>query len=142
MIGPPALLNEARGFGDYGNAVESRGPSTGPSYAVERNDYHHEPLWRSTGARWCQLRPGDTNASPQMAGPHQGFLLMVYALNSDSDKMNAEKLVNLLCQCGNVVKIKFLKNEGRCSVKKRNTRTTRSSSRQRCSTAGSRSRRP
>ncbi|KAG0410383.1 hypothetical protein HPB47_012493 [Ixodes persulcatus] len=51
---------------------------------------------------------------PQAVGPHQGSLLMVYGLNSN--KMNAEKLFNLQCLYGNVVKITFLKNKNGCAT--------------------------
>ncbi|KAL3216222.1 hypothetical protein MRX96_006417 [Rhipicephalus microplus] len=57
---------------------------------------------------------GGANASPQAAGPHQGSVLMVYGLNSE--KMNAEKLFNLLCLYGNVVRIKFLKSKDGCAM--------------------------
>ncbi|KAH6926840.1 hypothetical protein HPB50_022566 [Hyalomma asiaticum] len=57
---------------------------------------------------------GAANASPQAAGPHQGSVLMVYGLNSE--KMNADKLFNLLCLYGNVVRIKFLKSKDGCAM--------------------------
>ncbi|KAG0444893.1 hypothetical protein HPB47_013263 [Ixodes persulcatus] len=109
-----AKLPSPRGFGDYGNAVGSRGPSTGPSYAAKSA----APAAATTTA--TGRRPTDTRTAtkvhlsvtlpatapgvptrPQAAGPHQGSLLIVYGLNSN--KMNAEKLFNLLCLHGNVV---------------------------------------
>ncbi|KAG0425780.1 hypothetical protein HPB47_027086 [Ixodes persulcatus] len=59
--------------------------------------------------------PLPARATPlNAAGPHQGSVLMVYGLNSE--KMNAEKLFNLLCLYGNVVRIKFLKSKDGCAM--------------------------
>ncbi|KAM7290123.1 hypothetical protein ISCGN_026789 [Ixodes scapularis] len=49
---------------------------------------------------------------PQAVDPHQGSLLLLHGLNSN--QMNAEKLFNLLCLYGNVVKITFRKNRNGC----------------------------
>jgi heterogeneous nuclear ribonucleoprotein L len=46
--------------------------------------------------------------------PQQGAVLMVYSLNKD--RMNADKLFNLLCLYGNVVRIKFLKTKEGCAM--------------------------
>ncbi|XP_076041355.1 heterogeneous nuclear ribonucleoprotein L-like isoform X3 [Oratosquilla oratoria] len=46
--------------------------------------------------------------------PHQGAVLMVYGLNKD--KMNADRIFNLLCLYGNVVRIKFLKTKEGCAM--------------------------
>ncbi|KAG0421947.1 hypothetical protein HPB47_002196 [Ixodes persulcatus] len=61
------------------------------------------PLRISTRAPRCQPRP-------------RGSLLIEHGLNSD--KMNADKLFNLLCLHGNVGKIKFLKNKNGCAMVK------------------------
>ncbi|CAN8008742.1 unnamed protein product, partial [Ixodes pacificus] len=137
----PALLGEPRGFGSYGNAGDGRGPSAGPGYAAERNDYDYGgprgSQFSSPGSGYndgygappngpqdryggpperdgASYGPGGANSSPQAAGPHQGSVLMVYGLNSE--KMNAEKLFNLLCLYGNVVRIKFLKSKDGCAM--------------------------
>ncbi|KAK7103356.1 hypothetical protein V1264_018272 [Littorina saxatilis] len=47
------------------------------------------------------------NMGPQASG--QGCVVMVYGLNME--KMNCEKLFNLFCLYGNVVRIKFLKSK-------------------------------
>lgn len=46
---------------------------------------------------------------PPNSIPQQGAVMMVYGLNHD--KMNSEKLFNLLCLYGNVVRVKFLKSK-------------------------------
>ncbi|KAH9400797.1 hypothetical protein TYRP_002374, partial [Tyrophagus putrescentiae] len=50
----------------------------------------------------------------QAGGPQQGAVLMVYGLNHTV--MNCEKLFNLLCQYGNVVRVKFLKSKEGCAM--------------------------
>ncbi|XP_047488337.1 heterogeneous nuclear ribonucleoprotein L-like isoform X4 [Penaeus chinensis] len=51
---------------------------------------------------------------PQPGIPQQGAVLMVYGLNKD--KMNADRIFNLLCLYGNVVRIKFLKTKEGCAM--------------------------
>ena len=51
-------------------------------------------------------------SSPQQAyaaGPRQGCVVIFHALNAD--KMNCDRLFNLLCLYGNVERIKFLKTK-------------------------------
>ncbi|XP_075590549.1 heterogeneous nuclear ribonucleoprotein L isoform X2 [Dermatophagoides farinae] len=50
----------------------------------------------------------------QQGGPQQGAVLMVYGLNHQI--MNCDRLFNLLCQYGNVVRIKFLKSKEGCAM--------------------------
>lgn len=62
---------------------------------------------------------GPPNTMAGMGGPapglpQQGAVLMVYSLNKD--RMNADKLFNLLCLYGNVVRIKFLKTKEGCAM--------------------------
>lgn len=45
---------------------------------------------------------------------HQGSVCMVYGLNSD--KMNANRIFNLFCLYGNVVRVKFLKTKEGCAM--------------------------
>jgi len=47
-------------------------------------------------------------------GTQQGAVLMVYGLNKD--KMNADRLFNLLCLYGNVDRVKFLKTKEGCAM--------------------------
>ncbi|KAG0423284.1 hypothetical protein HPB47_000937 [Ixodes persulcatus] len=92
----------------------SRGPSTRPSYAARSAA---AATTTATGRRPTKTRtatkvhlsvtlpataPG-VPTRPQAAGPHRGSLLIVYGLSSN--KMNAEKLFNLLCLYGDVVNI-------------------------------------
>lgn len=62
---------------------------------------------------------GPPNTMAGMGGPapglpQQGAVLMVYSLNKD--RMNSDKLFNLLCLYGNVVRIKFLKTKEGCAM--------------------------
>ncbi|XP_037500916.1 heterogeneous nuclear ribonucleoprotein L isoform X1 [Rhipicephalus sanguineus] len=122
---------------------DGRGPASGPGYGPDRGDYDYGPRggqYNSPGGGYNDgyggppngppqdryggpphdgrdgpnYGMGAANASPQAAGPHQGSVLMVYGLNSE--KMNAEKLFNLLCLYGNVVRIKFLKSKDGCAM--------------------------
>ena len=45
---------------------------------------------------------------------HQGSVCMVYGLNAD--KMNANRIFNLFCLYGNVVRVKFLKTKEGCAM--------------------------
>ncbi|XP_071520731.1 heterogeneous nuclear ribonucleoprotein L isoform X6 [Panulirus ornatus] len=62
--------------------------------------------------------PGGASLSamgqPQPGLPQQGAVLMVYGLNKD--KMNADRIFNLLCLYGNIVRIKFLKTKEGCAM--------------------------
>jgi len=66
--------------------------------------------------------PGPNAGGPALANgppnvnniPQQGAVMMVYGLNHD--KMNSEKLFNLLCLYGNVVRVKFLKSKEGCAM--------------------------
>ncbi|XP_043202306.1 heterogeneous nuclear ribonucleoprotein L-like isoform X3 [Amphibalanus amphitrite] len=57
-------------------------------------------------------QPAVAPASPRLA--QQGAVLMVYGLNKDM--MNAERLFNLFCLYGNVIRIKFLKTKEGCAM--------------------------
>jgi len=46
--------------------------------------------------------------------PSQGSVCMVYGLNKE--QMNANKLFNLFCLYGNVMRVKFLKTKERCAM--------------------------
>merc|ERR1719370_2809093 len=51
---------------------------------------------------------------PNQGLPQQGAVLMVYGLNKD--RLNADRLFNMLCLYGNVVKVKFLKTKEGCAM--------------------------
>ncbi|RWS17452.1 heterogeneous nuclear ribonucleoprotein L-like protein [Dinothrombium tinctorium] len=51
---------------------------------------------------------------PPTGAPQQGAVMMVYGL--DHDRMNAERLFNLFCLYGNVVRVKFLKSKEGCAM--------------------------
>jgi len=62
---------------------------------------------------------GPPNTMGGMGGPNQGLpqqgaVLMVYGLNKD--RMNADRLFNMLCLYGNVVRVKFLKTKEGCAM--------------------------
>ncbi|KAL1416614.1 hypothetical protein MTO96_027825 [Rhipicephalus appendiculatus] len=137
----PALLGEPRGFGNY---RDGRGPASGPGYGPDRGDYDYGPRggqYNSPGGGYNDGYGGPPQRAPpriatvarhtmgvtaptmawaQPTRPHRlqdltkGSVLMVYGLNSE--KMNAEKLFNLLCLYGNVVRIKFLKSKDGCAM--------------------------
>ena len=48
------------------------------------------------------------------SAPQQGAVMMVYGL--DYDKMNTDRLFNLFCLYGNVVRVKFLKSKEGCAM--------------------------
>lgn len=53
-------------------------------------------------------------AMNQPGGPQQGSVMMVYGM--EHSKMNSERLFNLFCLYGNVVRIKFLKSKEGCAM--------------------------
>ncbi|KPM09366.1 heterogeneous nuclear ribonucleoprotein L-like protein [Sarcoptes scabiei] len=55
-----------------------------------------------------------TPVNQQGSGPQQGAVLMVYGLNHQM--MNCDRLFNLFCQYGNVVRVKFLKSKEGCAM--------------------------
>ncbi|XP_071041710.1 heterogeneous nuclear ribonucleoprotein L isoform X2 [Parasteatoda tepidariorum] len=57
--------------------------------------------------------PGGPPPPPQ-GGPQGGCVIMAYGLNAE--KMNCDKLFNILCLYGNVVRIKFLKSKEGCAM--------------------------
>jgi len=86
------------------------------------------------GGRGGMANPGLAGAGPFMGGnggppsgnmgqmggqsphglPGQGSCLMVYGMNKD--RMNCERLFNMLCLYGNIVRIKFLKTKEGCAM--------------------------
>ena len=68
------------------------------------------PLRSQTGAAGALT----VAAMNQPGGPQQGSVMMVYGM--EHSKMNAERLFNLFCLYGNVVRIKFLKSKEGCAM--------------------------
>ncbi|XP_064484874.1 heterogeneous nuclear ribonucleoprotein L-like isoform X2 [Ornithodoros turicata] len=100
-------FNNPSGTYDDGYGVPPSGPPQ-DRYNVPPHDGDME------GHDSSNYGPGGAAAAPQPTGPHQGSVLMVYGLNSE--KMNAERLFNLLCLYGNVVRVKFLKSKDGCAM--------------------------
>jgi len=57
---------------------------------------------------------GGMGGGPGPGGLQQGCVMMVYGLNKD--RLNADRLFNMLCLYGNVVKVKFLKTKEGCAM--------------------------
>ncbi|XP_071961968.1 heterogeneous nuclear ribonucleoprotein L-like [Antedon mediterranea] len=76
----------------------------GGGYPVERGDYgqsYQDPYG---------MQSPSALSSAMTGGP----VVMVY--NMDPEKMNCERLFNLLCLYGNVVKVKFMKTKPGCAM--------------------------
>ncbi|KZS04614.1 Heterogeneous nuclear ribonucleoprotein L [Daphnia magna] len=124
-----------RGSPEYGRAAERHengfGVRQGRDGATPRFDYEEggggaggrfggEPSRSIGGGRAPGHRFGGPSGPPIQSrssrgvvdatdGPQEGAVLMVYGLNME--KMNADRLFNLLCLYGNVFKVKFLKTK-------------------------------
>ncbi|XP_046443132.1 heterogeneous nuclear ribonucleoprotein L-like isoform X2 [Daphnia pulex] len=125
-----------RGSPEYGRTAERHengfGVRQGRDGATPRFDYEEsaggaggrfggEPSRSIGGGRAPGQRFGGQPGGPPVQsrgsrgvvdatdGPQEGAVLMVYGLNME--KMNADRLFNLLCLYGNVFKIKFLKTK-------------------------------
>lgn len=86
------------GYDDYDAGYGPRGPFGPPDrFGGPKPDRGFGPPGRFP----------EQSAGPQASG--QGCVVMVYGLNME--KMNCEKLFNLFCLYGNVVRIKFLKSK-------------------------------
>ncbi|XP_033125948.1 heterogeneous nuclear ribonucleoprotein L-like isoform X2 [Anneissia japonica] len=93
----------------YGNGsragFQERGyPARGGGYPGDRGEYgqgYQDPY---------AMQPPSALTSAMTGGP----VVMVY--NMDPEKMNCERLFNLLCLYGNVVKIKFMKTKPGCAM--------------------------
>ncbi|XP_055944686.1 heterogeneous nuclear ribonucleoprotein L-like [Argiope bruennichi] len=142
----PALLQEPpRGYGPQGNAppYDSRGP---PPYDGGFDDYMPGPRgprgadpygpagrdpyggpapperfgrdpYRGEGPPPVSPRGpgyGPGGPPPPPGATQQGSVMMAYGLNHE--KMNCDKLFNILCLYGNIVRIKFLKSKEGCAM--------------------------
>lgn len=125
----PPLLQEPRGFGM--NVSPFRGGMNGQMGGGPRGGggLFNSPMPDSGGLMGGGQGqggpfmggaggPGGASLSamgqPQPGLPQQGAVLMVYGLNKD--KMNADRIFNLLCLYGNIVRIKFLKTKEGCAM--------------------------
>ncbi|XP_072171159.1 heterogeneous nuclear ribonucleoprotein L-like [Diadema setosum] len=101
MQGPPQGRRGPPGFHDQGY-----GPGGPRGYPADRGDYGY-----GGGHDMMGLQP-----SPQMG--HQlgngNPVVMIY--NMSTDQMNCDKLFNLLCLYGNVMKVKFMKSKPGCAM--------------------------
>ncbi|XP_035214081.1 heterogeneous nuclear ribonucleoprotein L-like isoform X2 [Stegodyphus dumicola] len=139
----PALLQEPpRGYGPAGNAppYDGRGPPPydggyddgyiprGPRadpYGPPARDPYGGPAppdrfgrdpYRGDGPPVSPRGPGYGPGGPMNPpGPNQqGSVMMAYGLSHE--KMNCDKLFNILCLFGNIVRIKFLKSKEGCAM--------------------------
>ncbi|KAG0727300.1 Heterogeneous nuclear ribonucleoprotein L [Chionoecetes opilio] len=131
----PPLLQEPRGFGGMNvspfrgggmNGQMGGGPRGGGGLfnsPMPDSDIHSGGLMGSGQGQGGPFMggaggPGGASLSgmgqPQPGLPQQGAVLMVYGLNKD--KMNADRIFNLLCLYGNIVRIKFLKTKEGCAM--------------------------
>jgi heterogeneous nuclear ribonucleoprotein L len=60
---------------------------------------------------------------PQPYQHHQGAVCMVYGLCPD--KLNANRIFNLFCLYGNVVRVKFLKTKEGCAMVQESDKATK-----------------
>jgi len=107
----------------YGNTAHAPVPqpymdpylSHGDNYSSAYRGDGREPVLPTPGFAPPGNAPSLANGPPNASGiPQQGAVMMVYGLNHD--KMNSEKLFNLLCLYGNVVRVKFLKSKEGCAM--------------------------
>lgn len=135
----PALLQEPpRGYGPpdgrgpppydggYDDGYMPRGPRPDP-YGPPGRDPYGAPAppdrfgrdpYRGEGPPPVSPRgPGygpGVPMNPPPSGNQQGAVMMAYGLSHE--KMNADKLFNILCLYGNIVRIKFLKSKEGCAM--------------------------
>ncbi|KAG0431394.1 hypothetical protein HPB47_021827 [Ixodes persulcatus] len=124
------LAELPRGFGDNGNAVDGRKPSTGPSYDVQRKDYHHGG---PSGSQFSSPKNGYNDGCGAPTNGHQDCYecpperdVASYglggALSSSGGRPAPKDLLMVYCalqptlHVGNVVKTKFLKNKNGCVI--------------------------
>ncbi|CAL8111478.1 unnamed protein product [Orchesella dallaii] len=82
---------------------------------VPKEDYPYRngPM-RSTPPNNGELVPSSGSVTGPARPMQQGAVMMVYGLCKD--KINAERLFNLFCLYGNVVRVKFLKSKEGCAM--------------------------
>ncbi|KAK3861539.1 hypothetical protein Pcinc_032513 [Petrolisthes cinctipes] len=116
----PPLLQEPRGFGGGMNGQMGGPRGSGGLFNSPMPDSGLMGGGQGQGGPFMGGAGGPGGASlsamgqPQPGLPQQGAVLMVYGLNKD--KMNADRIFNLLCLYGNIVRIKFLKTKEGCAM--------------------------
>ncbi|GIY72902.1 heterogeneous nuclear ribonucleoprotein L [Caerostris extrusa] len=139
----PALLSEPpRAYGPQGNAppydargpppydggfddyLPPRGPRGADPYGPPGRDPYGGPApperfgrdpYRGDGPPVSPRGPGyGPGGPPPPGGNQQGSVMMAYGLSHE--KMNCDKLFNILCLYGNIVRIKFLKSKEGCAM--------------------------
>ncbi|XP_059480129.1 heterogeneous nuclear ribonucleoprotein L isoform X2 [Neocloeon triangulifer] len=94
------------GGGGGGGMPPQNGPrSLQDNYNSDRQGYPPGPP---------QQQQNITSQGPSNPVPQQGSVMMVYGLNLD--KVNPDRLFNIFCLYGNVVRIKFLKTKEGCAM--------------------------
>lgn len=93
------------GGGGGGGGMQDYGRGDGYGQDYRRDD-------RMGGGRRGDDRVGMGGGGG--GGPQQGCVLMVYDM--DKNRMNPDRLFNILCQYGNIVRIKFLKSKEGCAM--------------------------
>ncbi|GFY24746.1 heterogeneous nuclear ribonucleoprotein L [Trichonephila clavipes] len=118
--GPPPYDG---GFDDY---MPPRGPRGADPYGPPGRDPYGGPAPPERFGRDPYRGDGPPPVSPRgpgygPGGPppppganQQGSVMMAYGLNHE--KMNCDKLFNILCLYGNIVRIKFLKSKEGCAM--------------------------
>lgn len=122
------------GSGGAGGSAGSAGSGTGgppqPSYPADPYMQHGGDPYRQD-SRQVMVGPhnnqtglfstGPNGSGPLISGPppllggaHQGCVMMVYGLNHE--KVNCDRLFNLFCLYGNVVRVKFLRSKEGCAM--------------------------
>ncbi|XP_023703865.1 heterogeneous nuclear ribonucleoprotein L isoform X2 [Cryptotermes secundus] len=101
--GPPGSYSD-----QYGDRYQSDRYSMKQDYG--REPLHPTPPRSGYGPAAIPQTPGGPNAP----GPQQGSVMMVYGL--DPEKSNTDRLFNIFCLYGNVLRIKFLKTKEGCAM--------------------------
>jgi len=116
---PPERMDPYDGYGRHyqGYGPEPYGPPDRfpPSdrYGGGIGDYDRR-MDGSPGGRFPPQAGMNMGAGPAGHLPQQGSVLMVYGLNHE--KINCDKLFNLFCLYGNIVRVKFLKSKEGCAM--------------------------
>ncbi|XP_054152930.1 heterogeneous nuclear ribonucleoprotein L-like isoform X2 [Oppia nitens] len=98
-------------------------PYMGDPYMQQAGDPYRDgrqpPVLATTPAPGYGPPPGAApliggGPPPPAGAPQQGSVMMVYGL--DGEKMNCDRIFNLFCLFGNVVRVKFLKSKEGCAM--------------------------
>ncbi|XP_054282546.1 heterogeneous nuclear ribonucleoprotein L-like isoform X2 [Macrosteles quadrilineatus] len=113
--------NNEHGYDHYGERFPPPPPHSGPMDSgfvngnrryMGRGEGMHPGPPAPRGPGYGLLTPtGPPNGTQTSGG---GCVMMVYGL--DKDKVNPDKLFNIFCLYGNVIKIKFLKTKEGCAM--------------------------